>query len=143
MKDSYVEIMYIRKKSSFNRTILSTFSFPEYCFVHYCLVLLHKTLSSAWTSPLFLVSFYSILYLLDVNQICICTSCSCSFTFIMKFYYKCICILYESSLYYLYSSYCHFIIYILHIVLKNYMLIIAVFYSLCLFSIEFQTNPFI
>ena len=106
MKDSYVEIMYIRKKSSFNRTILSTFSFPEYCFVHYCLVLLHKTLSSAWTSPLFLVSFYSILYLLDVNQICICTSCSCSFTFIMKFYYKCICILYESSLYYLYSSYC-------------------------------------
>ena len=37
----------------------------------------------------------------------------------------------------------HFIIYILHIVLKNYMLIIAVFYSLCLFSIEFQTNPFI
>ena len=36
-----------------------------------------------------------------------------------------------------------FIMCLLNVVLKNYVLIIQVFNSLCLFSIEIQMNPFI
>ena len=55
-------------------------------------------------SPFSLVCFDSLLSLLDVYQICFHTSCS--FAFIMKFHYKHMCILYESSFYYVCSAYC-------------------------------------
>ena len=55
--------------------------------------------------PFFLVSLDSLIYLLDVNKICISTSCSCSGTFTLKFYYKQICIFSESWLYYVSSPY--------------------------------------
>ena len=83
--------------------------------------------------PFFLVCLDSLIYLLDVNQICICTSCSCSGPFTLKFYYKQICILSESWL----------IMCRLQIVLKNYMLNIQVFNKLCLFSTEILMKQYI
>ena len=83
--------------------------------------------------PFFSVCLDSLIYLLDVNQVCICTSYSCSGTFTLKFYYKQICILSESWL----------IMCRLQIVLKNYMLNIQVFNKLCLFSTEILMKQYI
>ena len=47
----------------FNWTILTIFSFPEYCFIHEYWVPPHKSLISAWTSPLF-VGFFWFSYIL-------------------------------------------------------------------------------
>ena len=117
----------------FNWTTLTTFSFPEYCFIHKYWVPPHKSLISAWTSSLFfvLVCFDFLIYLFDVYQICISTSCSCTFN--LKFYLEA----------YMYFIRILNLLCLLHMVLKNYMLIIQVFYSLCLFSIEIQMNPLI
>ena len=75
--------------------------FRPYCLLCSCEMLIHWELHS-WGTMRF--CFDSLLYLLDINQICIRTSCSCSFACIMKFYDKCMCILYESSLDYVCSS---------------------------------------
>ena len=66
--------------------------------------------------------------LLGVNQICVSTSRSCSCFMI--------------SLYVFYQN-IDFVVCHIHIVFKNYMLIIQVLSSLCLFSIEIQMNPYI
>ena len=71
-------------------------------------------------------------FLLHVYQICISTTYSCSGTFTLKFCYKQICILSESWL-----------MCLLHLVLKNYMLIIQVFNNLCLFSTEILVSSYI
>ena len=109
-----------------------------FTWVSLCPLLLNASrqkfkLSMNLLPPFFSVCLDSLIYLLDVNQICICTSCSCSDSFTLKFYYKQICILSESWL----------IMCLLHMVLKNYMLIIQVFNKLCLFSTEILMSRYV
>ena len=87
--------------------------------------------------PFFPVCLDSLICLVDVIQIWIRTSCSCSGTFTLKFY------LYFIRSKYVFYQNLGFIICLLHIVLRNYMLIIQVSNNLCLFSIEIRMSPYI
>ena len=125
--------LYVFHIARFNRfcLILPTFIWQAN-FTCFALILLVDYLPMVVLAPKFggaILEF--LIYLPDVNQICISTSCSCTFT--LKFYLEA----------YMYFIRILNLLCLLHMVLKNYMLIIQVFYSLCLFSIEIQMNPLI
>lgn len=85
-----------------------------------------KGLSSAWTSSsIFSVCLDSLICWLDVIQIWIGTSCSCRGTFTLKFY------LYFIGSKYVFYQNLGFIICLLHIVLRNYILSLFKFLIIC------------